>query len=120
MSARRKALSTVLLGALLLTGCTGGGSDDAETASSAAGGDSAGLVAPESAPGQPEPATDRDVAVDARVLPGDAVIRTADLEVEVEDLRRSADRAGQIARDAGGRVAGEERSAVSKKSTTAH
>jgi len=111
MSARRKALSTVLLGALLLTGCTGGGSDDAETASSdAGGGDSAGVAAPEAAPGEPQPATDRDVAVDARVLPGDAVIRTADLDVEVEDLRPSADRAGQIARDAGGRVAGEERS----------
>lgn len=110
MSARSKALSTVLLGALLLTGCTSGGSDDAETASSAAGGDSAGVAAPEAAPGEPQPAADRDVSVDARVLPGDAVIHTADLEVEVGDLRRAADRAGQIARDAGGRVAGEERS----------
>ncbi len=110
MSARRKALSTVLLGALLLTGCTGGGSDDAETASSDAGGDSAGVAAPEAAPGEPQPAADRDVTIDARVLPGDAVIRTADLDVEVEDLRPAADRAGQIARDAGGRVAGEERS----------
>ena len=114
-TAMPKALSAVLLGALLLTGCTGGGSDDASTASSEAGGDSAGLAVPEAAvaeaaPGPPEPAADRDVALDARVLPGDAVIRTADLDVEVEDLRRSAERAGQIARDAGGRVDGEERS----------
>lgn len=112
MSARRKVLSTVLLVALLLTGCTGGGSDDsAETASSVTGGD-AGVAAPEAAAPDvttPEPAADRDVALDARVLPGDAVIRTADLDVEVEDLRRSADQAGQIARDAGGRVAADER-----------
>lgn len=110
MSARRKALSTVLLGALLLTGCTGGGSDDASTASSEAG-DSGGVAAPQVDAAQPDPAAaDRDVALDARVLPGDAVIRTADLDVEVEDLRRAADAAGQLARDAGGRVAGEDRS----------
>lgn len=125
-----KALSTVLLGALLLTGCTGG-SDEAGTvssegtASSEAGGDSAGLAVPESVPAEPDSAT-RDGApaagdqtggrtagtttLDASVLPGDAVIRTADLQVEVEDVRRSADQAGQIARDAGGRVASEQRS----------
>lgn len=105
-----KTVSTVLLGALLLTGCTGGGSDDS-TESSAAGGDTAALAAPqaESAPGAAGSA-DRDVVVDARALPGDAVIRTAELQVEVEDVRRAADRAAQIARDAGGRLAGEDRS----------
>ena len=105
-----KALSVVLLGALLLTGCTDGGADDQSTASSVSGGDSAGLGAPEAAPGPPEPVDGGDVALDARVLPGAAVIRTADLDVEVQDLRRTAERAGQIARDAGGQVAGEERS----------
>ncbi len=73
------------------------------------------MAAPDAAPGVAAPdaaesAGDRDTAVDARALPGDAVIRTADLSVEVEDVRRSAEQAGQIARDAGGRVAGEDRS----------
>lgn len=117
MSARRKALSTVLLGALLLTGCSGGGgsSDEASTASSEAG-DSGGVAAPGMDPARPDSdqsggaPSDGGVLLDASVLPGDAVIRTADLDVEVEDLRRSAEEAATIARDAGGRVASESRS----------
>ena len=55
MSARRKALSTVLLGALLLTGCSGGSSssDEASTASSEAG-DSGGVAAPGMDPARPD------------------------------------------------------------------
>jgi hypothetical protein len=47
---------------------------------------------------------------DLRVAPGAALIRTADLEVRVDDVQESAESAARIARDAGGRVEAEDRS----------
>ena len=114
-----QVLTGVLLGAVLLTGCTGGDTDqstesaaaDSDTAAesaagSAEGGGSGAEPAAEgaSAPGDPSTVTD------LRVAPGVALIRTAELEVRVDDVQRSAEEAARLAREAGGRVESEDRS----------
>lgn len=106
----RKLLPALLVPVLLLTGCSSGGDDSGDTAASvgeaAAGGDAAAdtAAAPQAAGGS---ATQ---ALDLRAAPGLAVIRTADLEVRVDDVRKAADEAGRLARAAGGGVEAEERS----------
>lgn len=101
----RTLLPALLLSAAL-TGCSGGGSDSADT-SAAAG--SAGEVAAPAADSGGGTAESLQV-VDLRAAPGAAVIRTAELEVRVDDVRRAADEAGRLIRAAGGRVDAEDRS----------
>jgi hypothetical protein len=127
-----KLLSGLLLGAVLLTGCSSD-SDQAATASSesGAGGGSAGGDGERSALAPAEPGGDTDstardgaadesagggadTAVDLRVAPGAALIRTADVEVRVDDVQESAESAARIARDAGGRVEAEDRSGLGR------
>ena len=106
-----RALPTsLLLAALLVAGCSGGGQGDAGTASGA--GEAAA----------PQVAADGDAAAggtmsgaeslsvsDLRAAPGLAVIRTAELQVRVDDVRAAADEAARIARAAGGGVEAEDR-----------
>ena len=126
-----KLLSGVLLGALLLTGCSAD-SDQAATASSgsgAAGGDMAVDNGERSALAPAGPGADTDTAArdgaasdkpgggtvtDLRVASGAALIRTADLEVRVDDVQESAESAARMARDAGGRVEAEDRSGLGR------
>jgi hypothetical protein len=123
-----QVLSGVLLGAVLLTGCSGGGSDaSTESAGSSGGataGDSSGAGAdgglpdPDSDGGEAAPSgggTEGAGAVtDLRVAPGTALIRTADLDVRVDDVHEAAEAAARIARDAGGRVQAEDRSGTGR------
>jgi hypothetical protein len=105
MRALLKVLS-VSLAAALLAGCSGG--DDSGAADMSAVGASGG----EGAAGADEQAAANDALqlVDLRAAPGLAVIRTADLEVRVDDVRAAADEAGRLARAAGGGVENEDRS----------
>lgn len=109
MRAVPKALSALLAGSLLLTGCSSGGEDSAssdtgaaaEPATAADGGSESGsLAAGDTAP-PPLQAL--------RVAPGLAVIRTAELQVRVDDVRAAADEAARLARAAGGGVEAEDR-----------
>lgn len=104
----RKLLPALLLTALALAGCTGSGSDSADSAATASGGESdAGSVA---APDIAEGSATALQAVDLRAAPGLAVIRTAELDVRVDDVRRAAEEAGRLIRAAGGGVEAEDRS----------
>ena len=125
-----RVLSGVLLGTVLLTSCSGGGSDAGGSTAESAGGGTGSFA--ESAPGTDSrgaveaPATaDGDTAAagatgaqgggavavtDLRIAPGAALIRTADLEVRVDDVQESAEAAARTALDAGGRVQAEDRS----------
>jgi hypothetical protein len=108
--ARSAALVLAAVGALLLTGC-GSGSDDSTAEAPAAldGGASAGDADEAGAPPASAEAP-ADGAADARariVVASDAVVRTAELGVRVDDLRAAADRAGAVAREAGGTVSSE-------------
>jgi hypothetical protein len=105
MRAPTSALA-LLMATALLAGCSGGGSDsDTSSAGAAlsADGQAAGGQAAASEAGG-------TTAVDLRVAPGDAVIRTAELAVRVDDVGEAADEAGRLARAAGGRVESEDRS----------
>ena len=116
-------LSALLLAGLLLTGCSGGG--DAESTSagggSSAAGDAAGGGSADGAVdlgAVPAPATDEGAGgggadgtvVSRRALAGASLIRTADLSVRVDDVRRAADEAARITAAAAGQVSAEERS----------
>lgn len=113
MRTRPKALSVLLVGTLLLAGCSGGGGEGESTdaAMSGAADDSAFASGSDSAAGNV--AADAPAALqvaDLRVAPGLAVIRTADLQVRVDDIRAAADEAARLARAAGGGVEAEDRS----------
>ncbi|HWG93695.1 MAG TPA: DUF4349 domain-containing protein [Mycobacteriales bacterium] len=106
---RRLLLLPVL--ALALTACTGS-SDDASTASGAESGAAADMAAPEavadSAGGGGGTTTAGALPPLASLaLAGEAVVRTAELDVRVDDVRPAADRAAAVARDAGGAVVSE-------------
>lgn len=107
---------SLLLAAALMAGCSAGGGDGS-------GESAAGVAAPQVAAdgdaaeaarggggattgGSTEPLT----VTDLRAAPGLAVIRTAELEVRVEDVRTAADEAARMARTAGGGVEAEDRS----------
>ena len=109
-----QVLTGVLLGAVLLTGCSGGGSDQsAESASDTAGSSTGGSGALEPAAEAASAAGEGDASgtvTDLRMAPGVALIRTAELEVRVDDVQRSAEAAARLAREAGGRVEAEDRS----------
>lgn len=98
---RRSPALAVLL-AVLLTGCTAGGSSDSAAPASAEGG-----AALDAAP--PDAGADQ-APVLGRVAPAPAVIRTAELSVQVKDVRGAADEAARLARGAAGSVEAEERS----------
>lgn len=100
---RPTSVLALLLAGALLAGCSGG--DDRSDASTAAGAMDAPAV---SADG--EAAAGGTTAVDLRVAPAGAVIRTAELEVRVDDVSVAADEAARLARAAGGRVEAEDRS----------
>ena len=110
-----RALPTsLLLAAVLVTGCSAGGGEDAGT-STASGELAAPQVAADGdtaeAAGGGTTATSESLTVtDLRAAPGLAVIRTAELEVRVDDVRAAADEAGRIARGAGGGIEAEDRS----------
>ena len=116
-----QVLTGVLLGAVLLTGCTGGDTDqstesaaaDSDTSGSATGGSGALEPAAEAAGeagGEAGGGSATSTVTDLRVAPGVALIRTAELEVRVDDVQRSAEEAARLAREAGGRVESEDRS----------
>ena len=110
-------LSGVLLGAVLLTGCTAGGGDAQSAGRDSGGSESAGGGSGADVDeGAVAPATGEDgggaTVSDLRVAPGAALIRTADLEVRVDDVQKSAEAAARIARDSGGRVEAEDRSGL--------
>jgi len=93
----------LVLSAVLLTGCTGS-ADQAATSSTAGG--SAALS--DSGEAAPAPSDEDTAATLARAdLAGSAVVRTAELGVRVDDVRRAADDAGRLVREAGGGVAAE-------------
>lgn len=104
MRAPTSALA-LLMTTALLAGCSSGGSDSEDASAGAAvsaNGQAADTTADTAAGGATE--------IDLRVAPGDAVIRTAELAVRVDDLGEAADEAGRFARAAGGRVESEDRS----------
>jgi hypothetical protein len=107
-----KVLSGLLLAALLLTGCSSDAEQGASTASPEGGGSGADAAAPaqEAAAGAAAGSEGSSAVADLRIAPGSALIRTADLEVRVDDVQDSAEAAARIARDAGGRVQAEDRS----------
>lgn len=100
MRAPTSALA-LLMTTALLAGCSSGGGDS-EDASAGAALSADGQAADTEAGGGTE--------IDLRVAPGDAVIRTAELAVRVDDVGEAADEAGRLARAAGGRVESEDRS----------
>ena len=123
-----EVLSGVLLGAVLLAGCSAGSDQAASSAepASAAYDESGGgggtdprsvkRSAPESAAASGGASSgDQDAtSTELRVAPGSALIRTADLEVRVDDVPQAAEAAARIARDAGGRVEAEDRSGTGR------
>ena len=120
---RSTALAPLALAALLLAGCSGdpspstsAASEPAAASDSAGASDSAAASTADSSqlPGSPggEAAGSTAPAGPAplgRVGPAAAVIRTGELEVVVDDVRRAAEEAGGVARSAGGSVESEER-----------
>ena len=105
----RAPLPALLVTVLLLAGCSSGGADNADTGAALSADGSAGESAAGGGGGQVAPDEARQV-IDLRAAPGLAVIRTAELEVRVDDVRKAAEEAGRLARAAGGNVENEERS----------
>jgi hypothetical protein len=108
MRAPTSALALLMTSALLV-GCSG---SDSDSSSSATGMSADNQAADNQATGG-QPADSEaggTTAIDLRVAPGDAVIRTAELAVRVDDVGEAADDAGRLARAAGGRVESEDRS----------
>ncbi len=100
---RTHLAAALLVPALLLAGCSAEDAGSADTAASSGDAGAAGAAAP-------AVADTPEQAVSLRVAPGAAVVRTADLEVRVDDVRVAADAAGRLARAAGGAVDAEDRS----------
>ena len=100
----------LLVAGALLTGCSAGGGSD----STSAQGDTAQVAADEAQPAADgaggSAGSGSTALVDLRIAPGEAVIRTAELSVRVDDVSKAADEAARLARAAGGRVESEDRS----------
>lgn len=125
------ALSALLLAGLLLAGCSTGG--DAESVVAGSGGSAAGdaaaggvadpgaVPAPAAGDGTGGGRTDGLdsplTVVSRRAAAGASLIRTADLSVRVDDVRRAADEAGRITAAAAGQVSAEERSGSGDESS---
>ena len=115
---RRPALAALaVLSLVALPACSGGGSDDTAAGSRAPlSSDSGGGTADQAAGGQP-PAGDAGGGAAAPALArvtvdGAALIRTGELSVRVDDVRRAADRATELVRTAGGVLDSEEAAAT--------
>lgn len=114
MRARRAFAVLLLTASLGLAGCAGG-SDSADSARSAAkpaahygeGAAGSGQAADEAAGTPAEEGAERDGAARPSALPSTHVIRTAALEVEVEDAAKALAAARRAAGDAGGHVENE-------------
>ena len=105
----RTLLPALLVSSVLAAGCSAGGGEDSSSA--AVGEAAAPPGAADSAPAAGSAGGGSTTPVlDLRGVPGLAVVRTAELEVRVDDVRRAADEAGRLARAAGGGVDGEDRS----------
>ena len=103
----RVRAAALVLPLLLVVGCSGGDSDSDESTADVA--PAAGAA--QDAGGTSAGRSDSDGSVvDLRIAPGDAVIRTAELAVRVDDITKAADEAGRLARAAGGRAEAEDRS----------
>jgi uncharacterized coiled-coil protein SlyX len=105
---RSRALALVAVAAaLLLTACS---ADEADTAVSPAGADAGQADASPVEPATSVPGgTASDGATLARVsVASSAVVRTGEIDVRVDDVRRAADAAARLARDAGGVVSSEQ------------
>jgi hypothetical protein len=104
--------AALLAAVLLLAGCTGGDSSSStaapETASAQDGGSGGGGGT--DAGGGQAPAAPDQVVSGRVVAPGAALIRTCELTVRVDDVRRAAEDAARLAAAAGGAVESEERS----------
>jgi hypothetical protein len=105
---RSGALAAFVAGVLLLSGCSGGGSDSADSA----GGFPGVEVAPESGVTQDEAAEQRDgdtaaSSVDAPALADRSVIYMVDLVIEVDDISAASDSAEAVATRFGGYVQSE-------------
>jgi hypothetical protein len=116
-----KVLSGLLLAALLLTGCSAEQRPGGSAAQRRVGRRQREAAAPAGGAGARTRRRDeRREPVGARTVdrpaggPGAALIRTADLEVRVDDVQESAESAARIARDAGGRVEAEDRSGLGR------
>jgi hypothetical protein len=108
----RKLLPTVIATLLAVAACSSGGGDQSSESAAgvaapqvAAAGDTA-----EAAGGGTTAGNEALSVTDLRAAPGLAVIRTAELEVRVDDVRAAADEAARVARTAGGGVEAEQRS----------
>lgn len=97
---RRTILPTVLLLGLVLTACSGSSNSSTAASSGAAG----SIAAP---PAQAQ-------AAPARLVLPSAVVRTGDLDVQVDDVTAAAERASALVRAAGGRVDSDERSTAER------
>lgn len=109
MRAPTTVLALLLSGGLLV-GCSTGGSDDSAASEGAAQDVAAPVTDGDAGDGATGGSPGGGTLVDLRIAPGDAVIRTADLEVRVDDVAKAADEAARLARAAGGRVEAEDRS----------
>jgi hypothetical protein len=114
MRAHRPTLAALLTVAALVAGCSSGSEGstasgvaapqlDSADDSGGAGGGTTGAAG--GGAGALEPLQ----VADLRGAPGLAVIRTADLQVRVDDVRAAADEAARIARASGGGVEAEDR-----------
>ncbi len=112
----RVTLSAMLASAaVLLAGCgsapessQGAARDESRTSSGSAGAPAAGAAQADPKAVAGSPAGPPSVTL-GRAAPTNAVIRTGELTVAVKDVPQAAERAAQIARDAGGKVESEDR-----------
>lgn len=120
------ALAATVLATALLAGCSGGSHDASSSSVGSSGSSGAGAAvgapqpavgAPEKAVGAAQPAAgtadagaanSSSTSATALVVTGAALIRTADLSLDVRDVRAAADAAAGLVRGAGGSVESEQ------------
>lgn len=105
MKPRLVLTSSALVVLVSLSGCSGGSSSTASSGSADA------AAAPGVAPAGPVGAAAPNAkAIPARLVSPTTVVRTGELDVQVDDLVAAAEQAGRLARATGGRVDSDERS----------
>lgn len=114
---RFRVLFALALAALLLTGCSGSSEDVSDSTAGAADARQPDAASAQQDGGAalsaPQPA---GIAV-GRATPGGWLIRTGELEVIVDDVRKAADEAARLIGGAGGNVEAEERSSAGRAGT---